>query len=75
MPEVICPTCGKEVADSAMNCVFCGSRLYSDGEMLRPSEKRKEPLEVKEDRDSSKFLIFIVILITIIGIILFIHFN
>jgi hypothetical protein len=75
MPEVKCPTCGKEVADSAVHCVFCGSRLYSDGEMLKPSETRKEPLEPKADKNDSKFFIFIVILITITGIVLFIHFN
>ncbi len=64
MSKAKCPKCGKEVSAMAMRCVSCGTRLYSEAEMLRPGETRKK----KGTGTGWKFLQIIGVLITIVGI-------
>ena len=40
---MVCPKCGKEIADGLQFCIYCGTKIY-------PAETRKTPVqEIKEE--------------------------
>ena len=71
MAFIECPECGKEIPDIHKHCIFCGSRIYFDTEMVRPVETRKENLDTEGAGKDYKFLKLIGVSIVIIGSLVF----
>ena len=46
---MFCPKCGKELADSARFCAYCGSKLKEGAE----EEQRSSPMDRRPEKNSA----------------------